>query len=202
MYTQLTTNARQLTEGLKRSQDAMTESARNVWLASVGAVATVDKEASGLFQELVAKGRKTETARRKELDRQIRRVQTETENRLEDLSQRIERAVAQTLQKMGVPSREEIGTLTTRVERLTRLVAQLERESDPDRKVYHVSPHEQGWQVIAEDASRATSVHPTKDEALTAARELARNQEPSKVTVFRMDGTVQTHYTYGDDAQG
>jgi len=70
----------------------------------------------------------------------------------------------------------------------------------PQRKVYHVTPApDGGWQVKAEDAQRASSLHDTKDEAVARARELAKGQEPSQVIVHKLDGTFQTEYTYGDD---
>jgi hypothetical protein len=69
------------------------------------------------------------------------------------------------------------------------------------RKVYHVSPNEEGWQVKGQGAERAVSVHSTKKEALTAARELAHDQVPSQVVVHKSDGTIQRSWSYGPDAE-
>jgi uncharacterized protein YjbJ (UPF0337 family) len=47
-------------------------------------------------------------------------------------------------------------------------------------KTYLVTSHpDGGWQVGTERASRATSVHRTKPEAVAAAKELARYHTPS-----------------------
>ena len=47
-------------------------------------------------------------------------------------------------------------------------------------KSYVVAPHDGGgWKVQAEGASRATSVHRTKAEAVATGKELARSQAPS-----------------------
>ena len=68
------------------------------------------------------------------------------------------------------------------------------------RKVYHVTPDaERGWQVKAEDAKRASSMHGKKTEAVDRARELAQRQKLGQVIVHKKDGTIQTEYTYGND---
>ena len=67
-----------------------------------------------------------------------------------------------------------------------------------ERKTYFVTTHaEGGWKVQAEGASRATSVHKTKGEAVANAKELARSHQPSQLLVYKQDGTVQTEQTYG-----
>ena len=67
-----------------------------------------------------------------------------------------------------------------------------------ERKTYFVTPHaDGGWKVQAEGASRATSVHKTKGEAVAHAKELARGKPPSQLLVYKQDGTVQTEQTYG-----
>ena len=66
------------------------------------------------------------------------------------------------------------------------------------RRAYRVTTHpEGGWRVEAEGASRASSVQPTKERALARARELAKGHEPSRLLVYREDGTLQTEQTYG-----
>jgi uncharacterized protein YdaT len=68
------------------------------------------------------------------------------------------------------------------------------------RKVYHVTPSPRaGWQVKGEQAQRATSTHPTKNEAVVRARELASHRKLAQVIVHKQDGTIQTEYTYGQD---
>jgi uncharacterized protein YjbJ (UPF0337 family) len=65
-------------------------------------------------------------------------------------------------------------------------------------KTYLVKPHTDArWKVQAEGASRATSVHRTKAEAVTAAKELARSKSPSQLLVYKEDGfEVQEERTY------
>jgi hypothetical protein len=65
-------------------------------------------------------------------------------------------------------------------------------------KSYLVMPlADGGWKVQTEGASRATSVHRTKAEAVAAGKELARNQAPSQLLVYKEDGCeVQEEQTY------
>jgi uncharacterized protein YjbJ (UPF0337 family) len=65
-------------------------------------------------------------------------------------------------------------------------------------KTYLVKPHpDGGWKVQAEEATRATSVHRTKAEAVAAGKELARSKVPSQLLVYKEDGfEVQEERTY------
>ena len=67
-----------------------------------------------------------------------------------------------------------------------------------DLKTYLVKPHaDGGWKVQAEEATRATSVHRTKAEAVAAAKELARSKTPSQLLVYKADGfEVQEEKSY------
>jgi len=67
------------------------------------------------------------------------------------------------------------------------------------RRIYDVISSENGWQVKRRGAKRASSVHRTKDEAIAAAIEIARNQKPSQIVIHRRDGTIQEERTYGKD---
>jgi hypothetical protein len=68
-----------------------------------------------------------------------------------------------------------------------------------DLKTYTVTPHaDGGWKVQAEGASRASSVHRTKAEAVAAGKTLARGQTPSQLLIYKQDGfEVQEEKTYG-----
>jgi uncharacterized protein YjbJ (UPF0337 family) len=67
-----------------------------------------------------------------------------------------------------------------------------------EMKTYLVKPHaDGGWKVQAEDATRATSVHRTKAEAVAAGKELARSKAPSQLLVYKAEGfEVQEEKTY------
>lgn len=69
-----------------------------------------------------------------------------------------------------------------------------------DRKTYHVTPNSDGgWNVKSVGASRASSTHDNKADAVDRARELAKNQARGQVVIHKQDGTIQTEHTYGQD---
>jgi hypothetical protein len=69
------------------------------------------------------------------------------------------------------------------------------------RKVYHVAPSRNRWEIKAEGAQRATRVHDTKEKAVAAARELAKKQTPSQLIVHKLDGSVQRQFTFEEQTE-
>lgn len=68
------------------------------------------------------------------------------------------------------------------------------------RKTYHVAPYDEGgWNVKAENASRASSSHENKADAIERAKELAKAQSLGQVVIHGRDGRIQTEHTYGQD---
>ncbi|WP_448665679.1 DUF2188 domain-containing protein [Serratia plymuthica] len=65
-------------------------------------------------------------------------------------------------------------------------------------KDQHVTTHPDGWQVIGEGNSRATVVTATKQEAIDAGREIARNQE-SELVIHNRDGKISNSDSHGHD---
>ena len=197
-----------VTEQAKRLEEGVRTSAHRAWLAGLGAVALVEEEGKGLLDssktfldDLVKRGEKLEARSKKEMEKarkEAGRVRGQVERNLDQVTDEIDRRVTGALHRIGVPTRSEIQALTRRVEELTAKTAgKVPAAATPaGLKVYHVTWADEQWKVEAEGATRATSVHPTKDEAVAAARELAHAQEPSQVVVYKMDGTVQTRYAY------
>ena len=65
-------------------------------------------------------------------------------------------------------------------------------------KTQHVVPHEDGWAVKGEGNQRATSVHNTQQQAIDAAREIARNQQ-SELIIHRPNGRIRDKDSHGQD---
>lgn len=220
--------ARQLGDTARRVGDDVLEGAHKVWLAGLGALSTVGEEGDRLFRELVDKGRNVETRgkertgeARARVETRVKDVRGRVEEGVRDARERIERRfdgvwgalderITDVLQRMGVPSRDEIQRLTQRVEELnakidglrgtgTTATTKTARPAATERTVYHVATQDEGWKVELEGATRASSRHDTKDEALTAARELARSKAPATVVVHRKDGTIQTQFSYDEE---
>jgi poly(hydroxyalkanoate) granule-associated protein len=200
-----------VTTQYKKFQGDVLDSAHKIWLAGLGTVKTVGDESTDLFNRLVERGKDVETrgkkelaSMRKELKKAADKASSKVETRVDDLGDRVDRQVTNALHRIGVPSRDEIKTLTHRVEELShkvdRISATPARTQKTVRKVFHVAPHEEGWKVQVEGEDTPASLHDTKDTALNAARETAKKAEPSQVIVHKLDGTIQTQFSYGDDA--
>ena len=65
-------------------------------------------------------------------------------------------------------------------------------------KNQHVVPHEDGLAVKGEGNQRATSVHNTQQQAIDAAREIARNQQ-SELIIHRPNGRIRDKDSHGQD---
>lgn len=65
-------------------------------------------------------------------------------------------------------------------------------------KNQHVVPHSDRWAVKGVGNQRATSVHDTQQQAIDAAREIARNQQ-AELVIHRPDGRIRDKDSYGND---
>jgi poly(hydroxyalkanoate) granule-associated protein len=129
----------------KERQAELKESAHKIWLAGLGALQTAEEESSKLFSALVEKGKNYEGRSReqfKEVAEEIRgkvettasKVKTEASGTWERVEEKIDDAVTSSLGRFGVPSRDEIATLTKRVEELTKVVEQLKTPAEAPAK--------------------------------------------------------------------
>jgi len=66
------------------------------------------------------------------------------------------------------------------------------------KKNQHVVPHSSGWAVRGAGNERATSVHGTQREAISAARETAIRQG-SEMLIHGESGRIRERNTYGKD---
>lgn len=188
----------------KEIADGVTTRGRDVWLAGLGALATVEQEGAALYESLVKQG-ETLVERGEKLERRgkvrIEALKGDVEARREQVVEKVETTVydpmVEALQKLGVPTRAEVQKLSAHVEalaqRVTLLIARLERAQVA---VYAVVAREEGWAIEKQGAERAVSVHATKEEALDRARALAGEHRPSELVVHRKDGTVQDTVVY------
>ena len=129
----------------------MVDSAREIWLAGLGAFNVAQQEGgrileqgSKLFDNLVAEGSKVEKKARKDVEGAVGEIRNEMENRVEgvrkqaDLVRRqavdnwdklekiFEDRVARALAGLGIPSKEDVTNLSDKVQKLARQVADLD----------------------------------------------------------------------------
>ena len=101
------------------------ESARNVWLAGVGALALAEDEGGKLFDQLVKRGATFESRNRKRLATMVDNVKDlrgDVSGVFGKVVSPVNTAVEKAMHRLGVPTRKEIAALTKRVEELTKAV--------------------------------------------------------------------------------
>lgn len=116
--------------------DRIKGSARQIWLAGLGAYTKAEEDTGKFFERLVREGEEIETRTRGAVERQVRAVEdrvgevkhraTESWDRLESV---FDQRVSKALGRLGIPSRREIRELEARV---SELEAELEHRRKND----------------------------------------------------------------------
>lgn len=113
-------------------QDEITKRGRDVWLAGLGALATVEEEGSKLFGRLVDRGKEFENERRSELKTARKKAEKQRDEALEQIEEASEETqtllndtVNKALERFGVPTRTEVDRLSKKVEALAQQVDDL-----------------------------------------------------------------------------
>lgn len=109
-------------------QKDIKESARKIWLAGLGALATAEEQGTKVFQSLVERGEDFETRSEKQVAKvkgQVKSVTDKAEAQWDRVEKVVDERVNTAIKKLGIPSRDEVKTLTRRVEELTKKVEQL-----------------------------------------------------------------------------
>ena len=108
-----------------KAADDVKETANKIWLAGLGALATVGDEGQKLFETLVARGESVEE-RGKEGVAGAKRMLGDAKQAASGAWQRLEgvidEKVAKALNGVGVPTRDEIRSLSKRIAELTSKV--------------------------------------------------------------------------------
>lgn len=110
--------------------------ARDVWLAGLGAFAAVQKEGTKVltttqaesvkvFNTLVKQGKDIEARAKKVAVKQAELVSDKTTQAIDKLEQVFQDRVSRSLNRLGVPTTDDVKALTRRVEELTRSVTAL-----------------------------------------------------------------------------
>lgn len=105
---------------------SLKESAYHIWLAGLGAYSVAGEEGNRLFKQLVDRGAELDEANKErilDLAERAKGLKGEAKGAWEKISTPLEGGLASAMHRLGVPTREEIVSLTQRVEELTRLVA-------------------------------------------------------------------------------
>ena len=135
---------------LKKKIDAPTSTlsdvksyARKIWLAGLGAYAKVGQEGSEYFQELIKEGQAVEKKGKKvvaekleaanaEIDEAKSEVSTfkgKVEVQLDKVEKAFDSRVASALNRIGIPSKHDVETLSAKLDELTALLERVARKS-------------------------------------------------------------------------
>lgn len=114
------------TENLR---EELSKRGRDVWLAGLGALATVEEEGTKLFSRLVDRGKNFEKERGdelKEVGAKAHEQGDEALSQLEEVGEETQSLLMDTvdtaLERFGVPSRNEVDRLAEKVEELAEQV--------------------------------------------------------------------------------
>jgi len=122
-------------------QKELADRGRDVWLAGLGALATVEEEGSKLFTRLVERGKELENASAKQIDEMSERAadqQKKAIERAEESTLAAQTAFANTvdkaLERFGVPTRSEVSTLSEKVDLLSKQIDALSKNIEKESK--------------------------------------------------------------------
>ena len=116
----------------KDFQTDLRDNAHKIWLAGLGALQAAEEEGSKLFKTLVERGESFQNRGRERYDEVKDKVEDaagqardKAGTTWEKVEHGLDDGVTSALRRLGVPSRDEIQTLTQRVEELTAVVEKL-----------------------------------------------------------------------------
>lgn len=129
----------------KNWQGDVRESAHKIWLAGLGALSVAEEEGSKLFKTLVEQGQRFEAEGKERLkdarkgaddaaqragraaEEAADRARRATEGAWEQIGGAFDERLGKALHRIGVPTRDEIASLSRRIEELTRAVERVQK---------------------------------------------------------------------------
>ncbi len=128
-------------DNLKNLQDELSGKAREVWLAGLGALSTVEEEGSKLYKSLVGKGESFEKRGKEKIDELMsdvnasyKKVEKKISESFKKTEDEFESNVTKVVKGLGVPTSDEVNKLSDRVQTLTKQVEALANKIDKDTK--------------------------------------------------------------------
>ena len=117
--------AEELDEHSSQLSEKIKESARQIWLAGLGAYTKAEEDTGKIFEKLVKEGEEIESATRGVVEKQFKAVEdtvegvkekaTDTFGKLENV---FDQRVSKTLIKLGIPTNKRIKELEARIKKL------------------------------------------------------------------------------------
>lgn len=122
----------------KEVHSELVESAHKIWLAGLGALAVGTEEGSKLFDSLVSRGEQLEGKGKEQVGKAketVSGVKTVAESYWTTFEQKLDEQITGVIHRLGVPTKDEIESLTKKVADLTNSIEKLrDKESKPKAK--------------------------------------------------------------------
>lgn len=112
---------------MKDLTSEMTDAARRIWLAGLGALAAAEEEGSKVFKNLVDRGEEFEKQARPKVRRTVKKASGKVKDVWDKVGTGFDDRVAGVLKRLGVPTRRDLDRLTSQVERLSIVVESLKK---------------------------------------------------------------------------
>lgn len=111
----------------KRVVVAVIDSAHQIWLAGLGAFVKTEREGSRFFEALVEEGEEVEATIKHAASKKVERIKGKATDKWNKLEEVFQRRVARAINRLGVPSNDDIQGLYRQVEELDQNVNELAR---------------------------------------------------------------------------
>lgn len=111
-----------------REPNPITEAARTVLLASIGAVALAQDEIEELVNKLVERGELAEKDGRKLAKDLMERRKQRSQEARDEIGDELENRIEDVLHRLNVPTKRDIDSLSRKITALSQKVDQLTRE--------------------------------------------------------------------------
>jgi poly(hydroxyalkanoate) granule-associated protein len=202
---QKSSSKQQADAGTNPLASAVKDSAQQIWLAGLGAFAKAQQEGSKAFDSLVKEGltvqRKTQAVAEERISDATSRMTTmanditaKANGQWDKLESIFEDRVARTLNKLGVPSAQDIEALIARIDELNQNVQKLQPKAAPKaaaKAAPKVEVAEEAVVVTAEEAP-AKPATPKRAPARKAAAATADQPAATKRPAARKAAKAET----------
>ncbi len=119
------------TQGFDKARRELVSAGRNLWLASLGAVAKAEEEGRDLFDRLVERGRPLEERQRQALDKVGDRTNETVRDFRKLVQDTMEYETQGVLKRFGMMTRDDVKILAARLETLSHKIDELAARQEP-----------------------------------------------------------------------
>lgn len=120
--------------GENQMASAIRDSAQQIWLAGLGAFAKAQEGGTKVFEALIKEGETLQSRTKEAAAEKVTEMTSRATGTWDRLEKVFEDRVARALHSLGVPTKQDVQTLTRRVHELTTMVQQLAEGEAAQRK--------------------------------------------------------------------